>query len=174
MAKRALQKCILLLTLMAFTMTTFTEDADARRRRRRRARSRRAPIINEKKLYERIGGSKRFNEIIDEWMRLNLADGRIATVFTRLASAPQKLAKERKALTDQLCELADGPCSVKDDAKNSQSLTLDNTQFLIFGDNLFRSMQKFDVPEREKNEMLGRLNELKGDFAPEAAPESKS
>lgn len=172
--KRVSQRGVLFLSLIAFLLTTLSEDAEARRRRRRRAHRRRAPIINEKKLYERIGGPKRLNEIVDEWMRLNLADGRIATAFTGFASAPPKLAKERKNLTDQLCEIADGPCAVKNEDKNSQGLVLNPSQFLIFGDNLYRSMQKYEIPEREKNEMLGRLNELKTDFAPDSPADEKS
>ncbi len=164
-----MRRIVLLLTLIAFTMTSFLDDADARRRRRR-SRTKRAPIINEKKLYERIGGPKRMGEIVDEWVRLNLADARIAPAFAIFTAKPDKLTRERRGLTDHLCELADGPCKTKD----AEELKLNEMQFLVFGDNLFKSMQKHEVPEREKNELLARLGETKGDFVESAKTQDQS
>lgn len=161
------KKWISVLLLVAVTLTSFSNDAEARRRRRRAARTKRAPIINEKKLYERIGGPKRLGEIVDEWMRLNLADSRVSPAFVVFTVKPALLARERRNLNDHLCELSDGPCTVKEATKKGEdgdSLRMDESQFLVFGDNLFRSMQKFSIPEREKNELLGRLGETKADF----------
>jgi hemoglobin len=170
------RKWISLLLLIVVTLGSFSQDAEARRRRRR-TRTKRAPIINEKKLYERIGGPKRMGEIVDEWMRLNLADARVAPAFVVFTTKPALLARERRNLGDQLCELADGPCTVRESLKkgdDGETLHLDEAQFLVFGDNLFRSMQKYSVPEREKNELLGRLGETKADFVASAAGKTAS
>ena len=163
----ATKKWISALLLVVVTLTSFSNDAEARRRRRRAPRTKRAPIINEKKLYERIGGPKRMGEIVDEWMRLNLSDSRVSPAFVVFTAKPALLARERRNLSDQLCEISDGPCTVKESTKKGEdgdSLRMDDSQFLVFGDNLFRSMQKFSIPEREKNELLGRLGETKADF----------
>lgn len=149
--------------LICLLLTAVSQEADARRRRRRRAK--RPAIINEKKLYERVGGAKTVSQIVDEWMRLNLADQRIATVFAELTTHPDRLAKFRRGLNDQICEIADGPCQYKgDDLKKAHaSPSFGEDQFLIYSDNLFKSLQKHNVPEREKNELLARLNELRSD-----------
>lgn len=164
--KKWISFLLLIVVTTAVTLTSLSPDAEARRRRRR-VRTKRAPIINEKKLYERIGGQKRMGEIVDEWMRLNLADSRVSPAFVVFTAKPALLARERRNLGDQLCELADGPCTVKESTKKGEDgdlLHFDEAQFLVFGDNLFKSMQKFNVPEREKNELLGRLGETKADF----------
>jgi hemoglobin len=152
--------------IAAFAVTSFSHDAEARRHRRRRAKH--APIINEKKLYERIGGSKGVSEIVDEWMRLNLGDQRTAPLFSDSGAGlpkPEKISKVRKSLNDQICELSDGPClrHLVETKKPADRSIADDT-YLVFADNLFRSMQKYGVPEREKNEMLGRLGDLRLDF----------
>ena len=166
---RKMQRIVVLFMLLVVTVTSLSNDAEARRRRRRHARAKRAPIINEKKLYERLGGSRRLGEITDEWMRLNLADGRVSPAFSSFTAKPDRLNRERRDLNDQLCEIADGPCQPHErepakKTKDADILRLNEKQFLAFGDNLFKSMQKFETPEREKNELLGRLGEAKSDF----------
>ncbi len=140
----------------------FSDDAEARRRRRRH-RPRRAKIINEKKLFERIGGAKAISEIVDEWIRLNLADQRVAQAFTPVTSKPEKLGKMRRNLNDQLCEIADGPCQYKgsDMKKTHIALAVSEDQYLVVSDNLVRVLQARQVSEREKNELLARIGELR-------------
>ena len=162
----------ILLSLMAIVLliTSYSDEADARRRRR--SRKKRAPIINEKKLYERIGGAKGVSDIVDEWMRRSLADQKVAPFFQQTTSNPERLAKFRRSLNEQLCELADGPCQYKGpEVKKLQSeLATNEESYLLFTDHLFQSMQKQNLPEREKNEMLGRVGELRSDK--EDSPES--
>lgn len=151
------------LLLIVLVVGTLSENAEARRRKRRARKK--TPIINEKKLYERIGGSKAVAQIVDEWVRMNMADQKIGPVFSSLTTHPEKMVKLRRGLNDQICELADGPCSYKgaDMRKVHQSLAIGDEQFLIFSHNLFEAMKKYGVPEREKNEMLARLVELRPD-----------
>jgi truncated hemoglobin YjbI len=155
--------------LLAIVSTSFMNDADARRHRRR-VKRKRAPIINEKKLYERIGGTKTVGEISDEWVRMNLADSRVSALFTPAAAKPEKLSKWRRGLSDQICEWTDGPCKANVDGelkKAEVTMAIDETQFLAFSDNLFRAMQKYNVPEREKNQLLGRLGDYRADVLPD-------
>lgn len=147
--------------IFSLIVASYSEEVDAARRRRRRAP--RAKAFNEKKLYERIGGAKAFSEIVDEWIRLNLADGRVAGAFSGYTQKPERLGRLRRSLGDQLCEVADGPCQYKGSParKLRETAQASEDQFLIVSDNLFRSMQKFSVPEREKNELLARMMELR-------------
>jgi hemoglobin len=159
-----MRRFLTFILLISIVSTLFGNDAEARRRRHRKAK--RPAIINEKKLYERIGGTKTLSSIVDEWMRLNLADQRIAPFFSKLTAQPEKLGKMRHNLNDQICELADGPCQYRgaEMKKAHKDLTINEEQFLVFSDNLFRSMQKFNVPEREKNELLARLSEVRSEI----------
>jgi hemoglobin len=110
-------------------------------------------------------------EIVDEWMRLNLADPRIASYFAKTTAKPERLQKLRRNLNEQMCELADGPCQYKggDMKKVHDGMNLGEDQFVPFAENLFKSMQKHGVAEREKNEMLGRLGLVRSEIVPEGA-----
>lgn len=158
------QHATLFFLAFVIVLTTFYDDAEARRRRR--PKKKRAKIINEKKLFERIGGTKAVGEIVDEWVRLNLADSRLSASFKETTSSPDRLKKFRMSLNDQLCELADGPCRYRgaDMKKAHAGMKISEAQFLAFAENLFRSMRKFNISEREKNEMLGRVGELKSEM----------
>ncbi len=141
-------------------------QAEAARRRRRRPRTRKLKIINEKKLYERIGSAKGVSDIVDEWMRLNLADARIAPFFGATVAKPERLAKLRRGLGEQICEISDGPCQYRGTnmRRAHEKMNITDEQFIFFSDNLFKSMQKLSVPEREKNELLGRIGTLRDDI----------
>jgi len=147
------------IVFFAIIVGIFMPSADAAHRRRRRVKKQ--PIINEKKLYERIGGSQSVSQIVDEWMRLNLADSRVAPNISAVAAKPDQLVQLRKKLNEDICEMSDGPCSEKpaEIKKIHDSLHFGDEQFLAFADNLFRSMQKLNITEREKNELLARLGD---------------
>jgi hemoglobin len=159
-----MRKFVIFLLLFSVVSLSFSDDADARRKRRR-SRAKKQKIINEKKLYERVGGEKGVALIVDEWLRISLADQRIAPAFAKVTEQPERLAKMRKGMNDQLCEMADGPCQYKgkDMAKAHAGMNVSDDQFLIFSEGLFKSMEKRDLPEREKNEMLARLGELRAE-----------
>lgn len=168
-----MRRFTLWILLICLIVTAFADESEARRRRRSRKRPK---IINEKKLYERIGGNKVVSNIVDEWMRINLGDNRISFYFKNLTSEPEKLARFRRQLSDQICVLSDGPCKSENGGvlqKAHADLLANEDHFLIFADNLFRSMQKFDVAEREKNELLARLGEYRGEAIPEQSLTSK-
>ncbi|MEK7357741.1 MAG: hypothetical protein AAB250_14915 [Bdellovibrionota bacterium] len=133
----------------------FEDDADARKKRRRRSRGRvkRRAVINEPNLYERIGGSKSVALLVDEWVRSALADGRLSGTWGDVTAKPATVVSLRKNLNAQLCELADGPCKT---GKNEVAPIADE-KFVVFADLLAQAMDKNDIREREKNEMLGRL-----------------
>lgn len=168
-----MRRFTLWIVLICIIVTAFADESEARRRRRSRKR---VQVINEKKLYERIGGNKVVSNVVDEWMRLNLGDKTISVYFNSLAAKPEQLAKFRRQLADQICELGDGPCKSENGGvlqKSHADLLANEDHFLIFADNLFRSMQKFNIAEREKNELLARLGEYRGDALPEPALSSK-
>jgi hemoglobin len=157
--RRSLKNSAWLALVIALVLTSLADNAEARRRHRRAKKAKKAPVINEKVLYERIGGQKAMNEIVDEWLRLDLADSRVSSQLGSFAAKPEKLQRLRHDLGDQLCELADGPCQYKGpDMKNGYAgIKLSESDFIAFSENLFKSMQKIGLQEREKNELLGRI-----------------
>lgn len=166
---RFLSLAIVTLTVV----TTFTDDADARRRRRRRSRVKRT-VINEPKLYERLGGSKGVNEVVDLWAKTALADVRLEGAFGDVSSKPDLALKFKKTLVEQICELADGPCTSKVDPKKPLDLYLiPEPKFVVFADHLVSALDARVTGEREKNEILGRFGAARLDSLPDSEAESE-
>lgn len=137
-----------------------TSEARKRRRRHRRSKPKRA-VINEPDLFQRIGGQKGIAELVDDWVRAAVADGRLNSAFGKVTEKPSEMSKLRKDLNDQLCELTDGPCGNRSAAKKPvAAILIPDTKFVVFADHLVRSMDRLKIREREKNELLGRLGEV--------------
>lgn len=147
--------------LTSLLVPLFADDAEARRKRRRRS-AKRPKIINEKKLYERIGGRDAIARTVDEWIRLALADAMLAVKLKDLASQPKELAKSRKILSDEICELADGPCTTEDSewVKIRTRFKMDEVTTVAFASLLSEALVSRGVGERERNEVLGRLGSI--------------
>ncbi|MES2857376.1 MAG: hypothetical protein V4692_16010 [Bdellovibrionota bacterium] len=160
---------VLSLAIVTLTVvTTFTEDAEARRRRRRRSKVKRA-VINEPKLFERLGGQKAITEMVDNWVRLSLADDRLAGSLGD-TSRTDVTIRLRKNLVEQLCEIADGPCTSKFNAKTPLDVyMIPETQFTVFANHLAIELDARLIGEREKNELIGRLGAARADQLPEEA-----
>ena len=152
---------VILALVFSFISSAFIDDADARKRRRRRS-TKQPKIINEKKLFERMGGRDAITKAVDEWIRLALADAVISVQLKDLSSKPTDLAKTRKLLADEICELADGPCTTNDSewVRIRTRYKMDEVTTVSFASLLSDAMLNRGVGERERNEVLGRLGSV--------------
>jgi hypothetical protein len=154
-----IRKFVIAFSLFAF-VATFLGDLDDSEARRKRRRVKRQKVINEKNLFERIGGKEALGKAVDEWIRLALADTILSGRLKPLAEKPADLAKTRKRLQDELCELADGPCPQQAESEwvsIRTKLKLDETNTVAFTALLSDAMLARGFGERERNELLGRL-----------------
>jgi len=115
----------------------------------------------EKTLFERLGGLEAVTAVIDEFLKNVAADERINA---RFASAD--LPGLRQKLIDQVCQATGGPCEYKGknmvEAHTGMNLTEDEFNALV--EDLVKALDKFNVPQKEKDELLGALGGMKGDI----------
>ncbi len=159
-SSRFLLKITTLLVVTSLVSSLYLDDAEARRRRRRRTKQ--PKVINEKKLYERMGGRDAIAKTVDEWIRLTLADATLSVRLKDMASKPSELGKTRKLLVDEICELADGPCSTNDSewVEVRTRHKMDEVTTVAFASLLSEALQNRGIGERERNEVLGRLGSI--------------
>jgi hemoglobin len=164
-------KLVALLMVFAIALTSIIEDAEAKRRRKKKRNRVKKQVVNEPKLFERMGGARVVSEIVDDWMRISFSDSRTSAEFITVTSRPERIAKLRKELNDRLCEIADGPCAVRPilAATAPEGMKAEEEVFLAHAENLLIAMQNRGLGEREKNEMLGRVGEFRSELI-EAAP----
>src|SRR6185437_8931314 len=112
----------------------------------------------QKSLYERLGGLPAITAVVNEFVARTTSDPRIKQRFFNTDAENLK-----KLLVQFVCVAAGGPCKYEgrsmEDAHAGMDLVDD--EFTALVQDLVAAMDKFKVPEKEKNEVLGALGPLK-------------
>lgn len=116
---------------------------------------------HEKPLYERLGGKPAITAVVDDFVARVAADSRINGKF-----ANANIPRLKMMLVDQLCQATGGPCtySGRDMKTTHAGMGIKGEEFDALVGDLVATLNKFKVPEREKNELLGALGPMKKDI----------
>ena len=119
------------------------------------------PGGDEKKLYDRLGGKDAITAVVDDFVNNAAADERIKHFFANSDAVALK-AK----LVDQICEATGGPCKYtgKDMKTVHTGMKITEDDFNALVEDLVKSLDKFKVGEKEKQELLGALGAMKPDI----------
>jgi hemoglobin len=117
----------------------------------------------QKSLYERLGGLDAVTAVTDEFIKIATADARINKKFARTA---QNGARVRLHFIEQICMLTGGPCKYTGDSmkKAHHNMGLTEGEFTAGVEDLTKALDKFNVPAREKGELLAALAQFKKDI----------
>ena len=125
-----------------------------------------AQKAKEKSLYDRLGGKKSITSVVDEFVGRVAADNRINGYFKGTASDPKRLAMFKRNLVDQICQASGGPCKYKGkDMKSAHmGMSISSADFNALVEDLVGALDKFNVGQTEKNQLLGALGPMKKDI----------
>jgi hemoglobin len=117
-----------------------------------------AAMAQEKSLYDRLGGKDAIKAVVDEFVNIVAADSRINKKFAR-----SNIDRLKFELVEQICEGTGGPCKYKGrDMKTAhKNMGVTTGEFNALVENLVKALDKFNVGEKEKNELLGILGPMK-------------
>jgi hemoglobin len=112
-------------------------------------------------LYERLGGKTAITAVIDDFVARCAADARINGKFART-----DIPRLKASLIDQVCEATGGPCtySARDMRTTHDGMGVTAGEFDALVADLVATLDRFSVPEAEKNELLGALAPMRGDI----------
>lgn len=112
-------------------------------------------------LYERLGGKGAITAVIDDFVARCAADPRINGKFART-----DVARLKSSLVDQVCEATGGPCtySGRDMHTTHEGMSVTGGEFDALVADLGATLDRFSVPEAEKNELLGALAPMRSDI----------
>lgn len=113
-----------------------------------------------KSLYTRLGGHDAVAAVVDDFV--NRAAGDPAVNFTRKGTpaywdpTPEHVAMLKKHLTAFIAQATGGPQMYhgKDMASAHKDMQITNAQFNALAADLKASLDKFNVPDKEQNELL--------------------
>jgi hemoglobin len=119
------------------------------------------PPAGEKSLYDRLGKRDAIAAVVDEFIANVKADNRINAMF---ANADGE--KLKKNLVDQICLATGGPCTYtgKNMKEAHVGMNIKKADFDALVEDLVKALDKFNVPEKEKQELLGLLAPMEKDI----------
>ena len=118
----------------------------------------------EPSLYKRLGGREGIRGIVDDFVAALVADSRVNTRFKDLK--PADVERVKTNISDQICEAAGGPCSYlgKDMKTTHKGMRITEAEWTAGVEDLTKALDKRNVSQKDKNELLGLLTPMKNDI----------
>ena len=118
----------------------------------------------EKPLYQRLGGYDAIAAVVDDFVPRIASDPQLAKFFSGHGDDSKK--RLRQMVVDQLCEATGGPCYyIGRPLKVAHAgLGITDADWQIAVNHLTATLDKFKVPQKEKDELLALTTSLKGDI----------
>lgn len=115
-------------------------------------------------LHARLGGTAAIASVVDTFLVEVLADTVINARFNTLPAA--RVTALRQNLIDQICAGSGGPCAYtgKSMMAAHTGMNIREAEFNALVGDLVTSLNKHNVPEAEKNELLAILGPTKTDI----------
>jgi len=112
-------------------------------------------------LYERLGGTGPITAVVNKFVTIVGGDKRINGYF-----AKADLVQLKKHLINMVCQASGGPCEYtgKDMKTAHKGMKVTEAAFNALVQDLIEALDTFNVPEREKGELLGVLGPMKADI----------
>ncbi|MGH9052836.1 MAG: group I truncated hemoglobin [Acidimicrobiia bacterium] len=112
-------------------------------------------------LYERLGGLDAITAVVDSFVARCAADERINPKFART-----DIPRLKRMLIDQVCEASGGPCTYtgRDMRQTHEGMGVTAGEFDVLVADLVATLDEFNVPAEEQNELLGALAPMRADI----------
>ena len=112
-------------------------------------------------LYTRLGGTPAIAAVVDDFVGNVAADQRINGYFAH-ADVPRL----KRLLVEQICAGTGGPCAYtgRDMRTTHAGLGIGTADFDALVEDLTRTLDKFQVPKQERNELLAILGPMKSNI----------
>lgn len=118
-------------------------------------------IPAQKSLYERLGGQPAIQAVVDDFIGNVAGDTRINGFF-----AHTDIPHLNNMLVEQICQATGGPCTYTGRSMKvaHAGMGVHDADFNALVEDLAKSLNKFNVAQKEQNELLGALAAMKGDI----------
>ena len=117
-------------------------------------------------LYERLGGKEAIAAVINDFVDTVGSDERIKNEKVAQRLKAIDIDNLKSLLVDQVCQGSGGPCEYKGrNMKEAHAgLEISNADFDYVVDDLVKTLDKYKVPQKEKDELLAILGPMRPDI----------
>src|SRR5436309_15466439 len=118
-------------------------------------------------LYERLGSLDSLTAVVDSFVARCAGDDRINRKFGRT-----DVPRLKRMLVDQVCEAAGGPCHYtgRGMRETHDGMEVTAGEFDALVEDLVATLDGFDVPTAEKEELLGLLGPMRDEIVEVESP----
>ncbi|MDQ4144272.1 MAG: group 1 truncated hemoglobin [Actinomycetota bacterium] len=120
-------------------------------------------------LYERLGGLDAIRAVVDSVVARCAEDDRINRKFDRT-----DIPRLKKMFVDQICEATGGPCTYtgRTMRETHDGMGVTAGEFDALVEDLVATLDEFDVPKPEQEELLDLLGPMRDDIVEVESPET--
>jgi hemoglobin len=114
----------------------------------------------DRSLYSRLGGRAAITAVVDNFVTNVAKDNRINKFF-----AGADIPRLKRLLVQQICQGSGGPCKYEGRSMREahRGMGVGNPDFDALVQDLVKSLNKFNVPQREQQELLALLGPMRRD-----------
>jgi hemoglobin len=125
--------------------------------------------VTQTSLYERLGGQGAITAVVDDFVGRCAGDNRINKKFART-----DVPRLQKMLVDQVCEASGGPCTYtgRDMKGTHTGMGVTGGEFDALVEDLVATLNQFQAPTPEQDELLGLLAPMRSDIVETESPET--
>jgi hemoglobin len=118
----------------------------------------------EKSLYERLGGYDAIAAVVDDFQGRMVSDKQLGRFFIGFSTNSKK--RTRQLVVDMICEATGGPCLYTGhDMKTVHTgLNITESDWQVSVKLLTATLDKFKVPQKEKDDVFAAVSSLKPDI----------
>jgi len=120
-------------------------------------------------LYERLGRIESIGAVVEDFRDRVARDDRINQKFART-----DLGRLTRMLIDQVCQAAGGPCTYtgRGMLETHDGMEVTAGEFDALVEDLVATLNEFDVPKAEQDELLGLLGPMRAEIVEVESPET--
>ena len=118
----------------------------------------------EESLYKRLGGYDAIAAVTDDFLERVMSDPQIGGYWKGDSNDTKR--RDRQLVVDFLCEATGGPVfyTGRDMLTSHEGLGISESDWQVLTRHAVATLDKFEVPEKEKGEVLSFFESLKGDI----------
>ncbi len=121
-------------------------------------------LAKEKVLYERLGGYDAVSAVVDDFAGKLFIDPVVGARFFGMSDDSREGFRQKNK--NLVCNVTGGPCKIisRSAAKTHGGLGIKASEFDIVAQHLVDTLNKFNVPEKEHNELMTIIGTLRPDI----------
>jgi hemoglobin len=121
-------------------------------------------IMNEKTLYERLGGYDAIAAVVNDLLPRLMSDSRLGRFWENRGE--DGIKREEQLLIDFLCSSAGGPVlyTGRDNKTSHKGMGISEDDWGKFISHINATLEKFQLPQQERSDVIGFIESTKADI----------